>query len=123
MNIKGSDWTSLYTDLASHAANDDSSMYRDTRLKMADLAFSEKRYKYALNVFLEIAYRDLDRPDQLVCSRVYEPICEISKTLHLDLSDIKNVWDGGVATKLALHTDQREAWDEISGYLSVLINQ
>ncbi len=116
-------WSALNSKLLQHTMNSDWVKYRDIRLKMADLAFSEKRYKYALNVFLEIAYRDLDRSDQLVCSRVYEPICQISKTLHLDLSDIKNVWDGGAATKLALHTDQREAWDEISGYLSVLINQ
>lgn len=123
MNRKDSGWSLLRSDLACHTVNGDSISYRDTRLKMAGLAFSEKRYQFALNVYLEIAYRDLDGRGQLVCSTVYEPICEISKALHLDLSDIKNVWDGGVASKLVLPTDQREAWDEISGYLRILINQ
>lgn len=123
MSRKDSGWSLLRSDLACHTANGDSISYRDTRLKMAALAFSEKRYQFALNVYLEIAYRDLDGRGQLVCSSVYEPICEISKALHLDLSDIKNVWDGGIATKLALPTDQGEAWEEISGYLSILINQ
>lgn len=123
MSRKGSIWSLLRSDLACHTANGDSISYRDTRLKMAALAFSEKRYQFALNVYLEIAYRDLDGPTQLVCSSIYGSICEISKALHLDLSDIKNVWDRGIATKLALPTDQGEAWEEISGYLSTLINQ
>ncbi len=116
-------WSALNSELLQHTMNSNWIKYRDTRLKMGELAFSEKRYHYALNVFLEIAYRDLDGPDQLVCSWVYEPICEISKSLHLELSDIKNTWDNSVTARLALLTDQDEAWDEISGYLSILIKQ
>jgi len=122
-NISDADlnWSFLNSELRYHAKKSDRVKYRDTRLEMAMQLFSEKKYKNALFAFLEVAYRDLDSPDNLICSWVTDPIYHIIIIQNLDISDVKEIWDTQLVARIRLPLPHDEAWDEISEILGILI--
>lgn len=83
---------------------------------MAEQLLEEKKYTNALYSYLEVAYRDLASPDNLLSSSVYEGIVDIKKTTNMDMNQIKEVWDKYV-TRVSLSLSHEDAWKEISEFI------
>jgi hypothetical protein len=58
-------WALYNKQLAQHAKNGDWGLYRNTRLEMANLLKREKRYRQALDTYLEISYFDANGPSNM----------------------------------------------------------
>ena len=105
-------WSFLNSELEFYAKKSNWHGYRDTKLEMAEQLLNEKKYENALYSYLEVAYRDLADPEELIDSEVYEGIHKIKKANKMKLSQIKEVWEK-YTTRVSLPLPHNKAWKEI----------
>lgn len=117
-NEGDANWSFLNSELEYYAKASDWVGYRNTRLEMAEQLLNEKKYKNSLVSFLEVAYRELASPEELISSDVYDGIIEIKKATKMKQEDIKEVWDTYV-TRVTLTLPHDKAWEEISELINI----
>ena len=90
-------WANLNKESIHHAMNGNFGLYRNARLDMAEFLAKEKRYKDALEMYLEICYLDIngdafDPSMGFIAPGIIKRIIISAKRINFTITQIQNLF-------------------------------